>query len=115
MQETQKPEYKNNEVVKETRELIYQMEQAGMFDREHFIRQKQVKISKAHRLVYYLLTSKELGYKDVHIEVPILNHISNADLYIGELNLVVNVDGPSHFYLDEPYIRIPKLTDRFID
>lgn len=61
-----------------------------------------------------MLTSKELGYKDVHIEVPILNHITNADLYIGELDLVVNVDGPTHFYLDEPSIRIPKLLDDFL-
>jgi hypothetical protein len=43
-----------------------------------------------------------------------LNHITNADLYVRELDLVVNVDGPTHFYLDEPSIRIPNLLDDFV-
>jgi hypothetical protein len=49
------------------------MERKGAFTEEKNEYQSLVRISKAHRLCYYLLTSKELGFKQVLMEVPILN------------------------------------------
>ena len=73
-----------------------------------------MEVSKSHRLCYHLLTSKEIGYKDVHMEVPILNGLTYADIYVRDINLVIMVNGPNHYYLDEPTILIKSLMDDYV-
>jgi hypothetical protein len=115
MQETEKSEYENNLDVTATRAMIQQMEGDGKFKKDNKSFQSFVALSKAHLFCFHLLTSKEVGYKDVHMEVPILNGLTYADIYIKEIDLAIMVDGPSHYYLDEPRIRAPDLLDRILD
>ena len=90
------------------------MEQQGLFveDQKH---QPFVQISKAHKLAYYLLTSRELGFKHVHMEVPILNGLTYADIYIEDINLALMINGPRHYFRDRPDLRIPLLYDSLIN
>ena len=53
-------------------------------------------VSNAHKLVYYLLTSPELGYTDVEIEKQY--ELGSTDLYIHDIGLAIELDGPSHFF-----------------
>lgn len=66
-----------------------------------------MQISKAHKLAYYLLTSPELGFKHVHMEVPILHGLTYADIYIEDINLALMINGPRHYFRDRPDLRIP--------
>jgi hypothetical protein len=115
MHETSKPEYANNQDVQETRALILEMEKAGLFAARTESHQAFVQVSKSHKLVFHLLTSKELGYKDVHMEVPIIKGVTYADIFLREVNLALMIDGPTHYFLDEPTIRIPDLLDNVLD
>ena len=114
MDETSKPKYSDNKLVAETRALILEMEKAGEFVIASESHVGPVTLSKAHKFCFHLITSKEIGYKDVFMEVPILKGITYADIYIKEIDLVIMIQGPVHFFSDQPNIMIPKLIDRFL-
>jgi hypothetical protein len=115
MQETSKPKYVDNKDVLETRAIILEMERSGLFATKTESHQSFVQVSKSHKLVFYLLTSKELGYIDVHMEVPIIKGVTYADIYVKEIDIALMIDGPTHFYLDEQSIRVPDLLDNVLD
>ena len=46
--------------------------------------------------MYYLLTSPEIGYREVEFEKPY--HLGYADLYIHDIQLAIELDGPAHFF-----------------
>lgn len=48
------------------------------------------------------------------MEVPILNGLTYADIYVRDINLVIMVNGPNHYYLDEPTILIKSLMDDYV-
>ena len=114
MDETSKPKYSDNKLVAETRALILEMEKAGEFVIASESHVGPVALSKAHKFCFHLITSKEIGYKDVFMEVPILKGITYADIYIKEIDLVIMIQGPNHFFSDQQNIMIPKLIDRFL-
>ena len=49
------------------------------------------------------------------MEVPILQSVTYADIYIKEIDLVIMINGPVHYYVDKPNIFVPKLIDRFLE
>jgi hypothetical protein len=57
-------------------------------------------MSWGHKFVYFLLTSQELGYNKVQIERPINSvrggKLCSLDLYVEEIGLTVEVNGPRH-------------------
>ena len=55
------------------------------------------RLSKAIKLCHYLLTSPELGYKNVQFEYFYETNKS-VDLYIHEIDLAIELDGPAHFF-----------------
>ena len=55
------------------------------------------KLSKAVKLCHYLLTSPELGYKNVMLEHYFDNNKS-VDFYISDIDLSIELEGPAHFY-----------------
>ena len=55
------------------------------------------KLSKAVKLCHYLLTSPELGYRNVMIEYYFEANKS-VDFYISEIDLAIELEGPAHFY-----------------
>ena len=46
--------------------------------------------------MYYILTSPELGYKQVEVEK--YYHIGYTDLYIHDIDLAIELDGPNHYF-----------------
>ena len=60
------------------------------------VQARDLAVSNAHKLVYYLLTSPELGYTDVEIEKRY--ELGSTDLYIHDIGLAIELDGPSHFF-----------------
>ena len=48
------------------------------------------------------------------MEVPIMNGLTFADIYISSINLVIMIDGPAHFYIDAHHIEIPNLIKNYI-
>lgn len=90
------------------------MEKAAEFEIDSENHQSPVLLSKAHKFCFHLITSKEIGYKDVFMEVPILKGITYADIYIKEIDLVIMVNGPVHYFVDQPTITVPKLIDKFL-
>ena len=54
-------------------------------------------------MIFTLLISEEMGFKNVQIEKPILSDrgvlVGLNDIYIEDINLVVNIDGPRHYYM----------------
>ena len=59
----------------------------------------------------YLLTSPELGYKKVRVEPIIGEEEYIVDLYIDDIELAIEFDGPVHFFGNTGERRA-KLTDR---
>lgn len=57
------------------------------------------------------MTSRELGFKNVHMEVPILNGLTYADIFIKDIDLALMINGPRHYFRDRPDQRIPLLYD----
>ena len=53
-------------------------------------------LSKSHKFMYYLLTSPELGYKQVEVERPYNG--GHADLYIHDIDVAIELDGPNHYF-----------------
>jgi hypothetical protein len=100
MDETSKTKYSDNKLVAETRALILEMEKAGEFAMTSESHVGPVMVSKAHKFCFHLITSKEIGYKDVFMEVPILKGVTYADIYIKEIDLVIMIQGPNLFFSD---------------
>jgi len=46
------------------------------------------------------------------MEVPLLNGLTSADIYIRDIDLVININGPKHYYRDLPDQLIPSLHSR---
>jgi hypothetical protein len=61
------------------------------------IRPQNVKISSAHKLIYYILTSEELGYLQTEIERP-WNRFTNVDLFVPDVGLIIEINGPTHYF-----------------
>jgi hypothetical protein len=47
-------------------------------------------------MIYYLLTSPEVGFKKVEIEKITSRH-ATCDIYIPEVNVVLEINGPAHY------------------
>ena len=60
------------------------------------LRGSQLSLSKSHKFMYYLLTSPELGYKQVEVERPYNG--GHADLYIHDIDVAIELDGPNHYF-----------------
>lgn len=46
---------------------------------------------------FYLILLHQLGYKDVQMEKQIKNGLLQCDLYVGDLDLIIDVHGPCHY------------------
>jgi hypothetical protein len=66
-------------------------------------------------MIYYLLTSPEVGIKKVEIEKITSRH-STCDIYIPEVNVILEINGPAHYLNrkneNEPFIKVPNLCHR---
>jgi len=47
-------------------------------------------------MIYYLLTSPELGYKNVEIE-KVTSRLTSCDIFIPEANIILEINGPAHY------------------
>ena len=54
-------------------------------------------VSSAHKLIYFMLTSTEIGFRDVRIEHQ-FSDTETCDIYVPEANLIIEIDGPTHFF-----------------
>jgi hypothetical protein len=59
-------------------------------------------ISRAHK--YYFVLLDTLGYKDIRLEHPIVDGLFYCDIYLPEIDLVIDVHGPYH-YANDPSIK----------
>ena len=71
------------------------------------------KLPKAGKLMHYLLTSPELGYKRVELECYLETNKS-VDAYIHDIGLAIELDGPPHFFSNTGEHKI-SLQDRKTD
>ena len=58
-------------------------------------------LSVYQKLIYYLLTYPEIGFKDVRIEKKFEmkdDQDITVDLYIPEIDMIIEIDGPCHYY-----------------
>ena len=62
--------------------------------------------------MYYLLTSPELGYSKVDVEKPWPGGLH--DLYIYEIDLPIEIDGPNH-YFNQSKKRVKSISLRRLD
>ena len=49
------------------------------------------------------------------MEVPIIKGLTYADIYVKEIKTALMIDGPNHYYLDKPSIRVPDLLENVLD
>ena len=61
-----------------------------------------VKLGKGVKTLYYLLTSPELGYKQLSIEY-FVNPTKSVDIYIHDIDLAIECDGPVHYFSTGEY------------
>ncbi len=47
-------------------------------------------------MIYYLLTSPEVGFKKIEIEKITSRH-ATCDIYIPEVNVILEINGPAHY------------------
>jgi len=69
------------------------------------------RLPKSVLLTHYLLTSPELGYRKVQIEPMIGPEKQVVDIYVDDIGLAIDLDGPVHF-TGNTGERIVKLLDR---
>lgn len=66
-------------------------------------------------MIYYLLTSPEVGFEKVEIEKITSRH-STCDVFIPEANVILEINGPSHYLNrkneNEPFVKVPNLCHR---
>lgn len=65
-------------------------------------------------MFYYILTQPEFGFKKVQLEYPISDMIA-ADLFVPEKNLIIQIDGPCHFFNSQegqPKVPYPSIIKR---
>lgn len=55
------------------------------------------KLSKGAKFCHYLLTSPEIGFKKISLE-HYIDANKSVDLYVHDIDLAIEVDGPVHFY-----------------
>jgi hypothetical protein len=60
------------------------------------------KVSASHKLIFSLLISQEMGFKYVEIEKALYSEagalVGLSDLYIKDIDKVINIDGPRHYF-----------------
>ena len=66
-------------------------------ERENRTKFQVNKLSKSIKFCHYLLTSPELGYKNVDLECY-LEANKSVDLYIHDIGLAIEMDGPPHYF-----------------
>ena len=49
------------------------------------------------------------------MEVPLMNGLTYADIYIKEIDLAIMIDGPVHFYSDDWHIKRPSITHEYVE
>ena len=69
------------------------------------------RLPKSVLFLHYLLTSPELGYNRVHFEHMYGTEDQTVDLYVEDIKLAIDVDGPVHFFAGTGERKI-KLGDR---
>jgi hypothetical protein len=76
-------------------------------------------LSVYQKLIYYLLTYPEIGFKDVRIEKKFEmkdDQDITVDLYIPEIDMIIEIDGPCHYYnrasSSAPFVPLPSFSRR---
>ena len=66
-------------------------------ERNSSLRYDVKSIAKSVKLMHYLLTSPEIGFKRVSFEY-FFEKSKSVDLYVHEVDLPIEMDGPAHFF-----------------
>lgn len=79
---------------------------------------ENVTVSQVHKLMYIILTGPDFGYEDVRIETVIGTGNNLVDIYVPEANMIIEIDGPAHFFNrkhdNDPFIPTPSLSRRLL-